>query len=525
MSRITSIDDVFISYAHIDNVPARGVRHGWVSNLHYGLERALARQLGGQCSIWFDQSELRGHHAVTPAIVDKLASVSTFVAVLTAGYLQSEWCRKELEVFLSRFPTMPSGRLFVVDVASLAREERRGLGIGDLTTYRFWFRDEAKRVRTYGAPEPRPDELEYYRLVDDLATDIADALKASDPRFDRSLAARPVRRTLAEPAGVAIAPVATLMSPAPANGLLAGPADPVEPAALIPGAAPAPDPAQRPILIGEVTDDLVPVRRQLLRYLEQAELPVQVADSYGLSADAFTHALRSNLQNAGLFVQLLSQVPSRPLPELPEGYASLQHRLALEGGRTLLSWRDPALAVGDVEDEGQRGLLLHESVHAVPFETFKRLVMETATAPAPEPPKLGGNPFVFINAEKSDLNLAEQIKSYIGRYAAAFLPVNEGKPEEIRRDTEENIVDCDGLLVVYGDGSAAWVRQQLRLYNKLAPQREKPIKLLALVEAPPDSKPEINVQIPGMRILNCRAGLNEAELAKVLASLTKGPPQ
>src|SRR5262249_21119600 len=130
------------------------------------------------------------------------------------------------------------------------------------------------------------------------------------------------------------------------------------------------------------------------------------------------------------------------------------------------------------------------------------------------------DPFVFINAEKRDLPLANEIKNYVGKYAAAFLPVSQGRPEEIRRDLEDNIVDCDGLLLVHGNSTAAWVHQQLRLYNKLAPRREKPIKVLAVIEAPSAGKQDINVEIPGLSVVNCRSGIQQSALENVLSRLS-----
>ena len=119
MSQIVSHHDVFVSYAHIDNSPARGVSHGWVSNLHFDLERALARQLGGHCSIWFDQSELRGNHIATPEISAKLRQTKTLIAVVSKAYVRSEWCQHELALFRERASAGGSDSLFVVDIAGL----------------------------------------------------------------------------------------------------------------------------------------------------------------------------------------------------------------------------------------------------------------------------------------------------------------------------------------------------------------------------------------------------------------------
>jgi hypothetical protein len=480
MNHCLTEHDVFLSYAQIDNLPASGIKQGWASSLHHDLERALSRQLGGRSEIWFDLSELRGNAAVTPEIADKLLEVQTFVAIVSQSYLNSSWCRRELSLFRERFQTPDSGRIFVANIQGLNSEQLQDIGLEDLPTYRFWYRDENKRIRTYGWPEPRSEEREYYRLVEDLATDIADVLK----RDGRTPAASMLPQTCAS--------VQRL------NGRGA---------------------SSKPLVLAEVTDDLGPLRQQLRRCLEQAGRTVRICDGYGISAEEFKHVLRRQLQGAAFFVQLLSQIPSRRAPGLPDGYAIFQHRCALEASLPIFQWRDPRTDLEAIEDKAHHDLLLEETVHAIPFESFKRLIASTPldkSVPTSQP-RL--NPFVFINAEKRDLPLANQIKNYVGKYAAAFLPVSQGKPEEIRRDLEDNIVDCDGLLLVHGNSTAAWVHQQLRLYNKLAPRREKPIKLLAVIEAP-SAKQDINVEIPGLSVVNCRSGIQQSALENVLSRLS-----
>ena len=487
MSKTLSVNDVFVSYAQIDDLPARGVQYGWVSTLHYNLERALSRQLGGRCSIWFDQSELRGHQSVTPEIDRKVTQAKTLVIILSKSYLLSEWCRREFALFRQAYNGARRERLFVVDMAGVDRDELNLLGIGDLKTYRFWHRDEAKRIRTYGAPAPRPDvEPEYYRLLDDLASDIADVLKGTAPlpAFDRYQ-----NGSMSEPASGSKAQVAV----------------------------PSTDPGTS-VLLAEVTDDLETLRQQVRRCLEQAGHKVYLSQSFGKKIKEFQREFQSDLAESSIFVQLLSSVPSRSLEQLPEGYAVWQHRCAQNAGVKTMQWRDPLVEPESIEDKSHRALLLHDSVLAVSLDSFKRYLLEAATATVTSPIAAFSQPLssiLFVNAEKRDLHIANQIKEYVGTRTPVYLPAEGGKPEELRLNVEANIVDCDGLLVVYGDGGAAWVQQQLRLYNKLAPRRERPIKLLAVLEAPPDGKPGINAQIPGMRIIDCRTGINPAALGRL----------
>src|SRR5215471_747707 len=108
------ITHTFISYAHVDNQPLPGSETGWVSYLHRALKPHLERALGLRCRIWFDESALRGNHAVTPEIVREIERAQTFVAVLTPGYLASKWCRRELELFTERNEEALSGRIFLI---------------------------------------------------------------------------------------------------------------------------------------------------------------------------------------------------------------------------------------------------------------------------------------------------------------------------------------------------------------------------------------------------------------------------
>ena len=59
------------------------------------------------------------------------------------------------------------------------------------------------------------------------------------------------------------------------------------------------------------------------------------------------------------------------------------------------------------------------------------------------------------------------------------VPILQGSSEEVRLDLEENIVECDALVMVYGETTPVWVRGQLRLYSKLKHRRKQPLKALA----------------------------------------------
>src|SRR5262249_46387537 len=77
--------DLFISYARVDDEPVFGVK--WVSTLLQDLRNLLAQKMGRHdaFSIWWDEINLRGNHAVTPGDLHRSAAVCHHAAGAVAG--------------------------------------------------------------------------------------------------------------------------------------------------------------------------------------------------------------------------------------------------------------------------------------------------------------------------------------------------------------------------------------------------------------------------------------------------------
>jgi len=100
------------------------------------------------------------------------------------------------------------------------------------------------------------------------------------------------------------------------------------------------------------------------------------------------------------------------------------------------------------------------------------------------------------------------------------LPMREGRPDEIRQDLEANLLDCDGLIVVYGEITEQWVREQLRQWRKMLFRREKPLRALAVYEGPPSEKQRLGMKLPKMHVIDCRQGLQEEKVKGFLSALS-----
>ena len=88
-------NDIFVSYAHVDNIPFSGISKGWVETFIDNLSTKLAQKIGRAdlFKLWDDRL-LAQNAPLTPEILDALKGSATLVLVLSPGYLKSPWCQR-----------------------------------------------------------------------------------------------------------------------------------------------------------------------------------------------------------------------------------------------------------------------------------------------------------------------------------------------------------------------------------------------------------------------------------------------
>jgi hypothetical protein len=467
---------VFVSYAHVDDqpqyVPPSGFVNeaplGWVATLTRLLRLKLDEHLGRRnaCHIWVDY-ELRGSDILHEAIKGELEQSGAFVGVLSHGYLAAAWCCDELRFYLGCFGAELGNRIFLIEKYPIdvddplpneleylwrGRQARRG--------YQFWYPDRNGQPRTYATPipDPRdPAEKEYFRLIDDLARDLRTQLRGGS-------------------------------GPGDGGGRGAGAPEPYRP--LTGGDA------VRGVLLAEVTSDLEPRRQAVRRYLEQRGILVFPENPYPRGRTEFEAGIDRDLRRSELFVQLLGGMPGGRSPDVPEGYAWLQLDRAQHGNVPILQWRSTELDLDEIEWPRQRELLELETVRATSLESFKRSVVAAlAQRPAPRPSRhISGLPLIFLNVEPQHSDAAAQIREAVGDRVAWVKPLYQGSAEEVRIDLEQNVIDCDAMVMVYA-GNTGWLRAQLRTFNKLAPRRERRVQAIIVVNASQEGQPELGFDL------------------------------
>jgi len=407
-----------------------------------------------------------------------------------------------------------AGRVFVVELETIIDRppEIQGLAI-----YQFWKMNADGQLCTL---MPDPEEQVYHQKIDDLVVQLAGKLK--------SLQAS-AQQTQPSEGGVHIGDVGGDVNLQAGGDIVAGNKtvqQTIENRYIIQQEGP-----RATVFLAEVTDDLQEQRNDVKRYLEQRQFQVLPDSRYFFAranaAEQLQQAIDVDLHKSTLFLQVLSAcVPQRPpgmsTPQLQHGCAQMVKDLPI------LQWRDPKLDLTTVLNLVIKDFFGAVTVSASSLEEFKyhirlkleefeakkrreaekRLAAEKRQAANPSqssaPMEINDN-LIFINTTLEDQDLAEEIGELLDEQGVSFsLPLLEEdiSPADKRQDLEDNLLECDGMIVPYDPKSVKWVREQLRYCRRLQGQREHPLKTIAVLNKTAN-KPSLGMKLPNMHVLDC----------------------
>jgi hypothetical protein len=273
------------------------------------------------------------------------------------------------------------------------------------------------------------------------------------------------------------------------------------------------------ILLAEAGRDLAVECDGVRRFLDQAGFRTLPASPYPADPERFERALERDLATCVLFVQLLGDTADTAAPSLPPRYARLQYERARAAHVPVLQWRSPDLdpATVTARDPDHAALLDGIDVVVLELEAFKAEVHRRARRPPPLPPP-PTNAFVFVNADRSDSAIAQELRKALDRWGVASgLPVWSAPPTDFRRDFTELLAMCHGLIVVYNTSPVTWVRAQLFQSQK---RKGRPALADVAVYEGPSCQENVNLKLPPtLTFLDGRRGLNENQLRVFLAAL------
>lgn len=434
--------DVFISYAHLDNVELVEGHKGWVANLHRALEVRVGQLLGKSANIWRDP-KLAGNDLFAETLVERVKRVPALISVVSPRYLKSEWTLRELTEFWHAAETQGGihinnkARVFKV-LKTPVPLDRTPAELRALIGYEFFKIDpETGKVRELDEVFGPDAHRDFWLRLDDLAHDIVALLEAMDAPGQTSPAAQGEAGT---------------------------------------------------VYLAETTSDLREQREALRRDLQQQGYTVLPDRTLPHIFEEAVATVFDNLQQCRMSIHAIGKNYSF----VPEGgtqsMVEMQHELATlratQGGFSRLLWIPSGL---EIEDDRQ--LKVVERLRLDPrikegadlletfFEDLRTMMQEWLTkdrapaAPQVEPtPSSGASPLrVYLMADRRDSALLDPwVQGLFHQKLEVIQPIFEGDETELREYHEENLATCDGVLIFYGAGNEIWLRRKLREVQKAA---------------------------------------------------------
>ena len=179
--------DLYISYAHLDNVELIEGHKGWIDRFHRALEVRLA-QLAGKAPRIFRDPKLQGNDAFADSFGERISRVGVLLAVVTPRYVKSEWTRKELTEFCRaaeqqggvRFQN--SSRVFKIMKTPVPYDQHPPQ-LMSLLGYEFFTMDASTgKVREFDEVFGPDSQRDFWLRLDDLAHDVLGVLEQVNAR-------------------------------------------------------------------------------------------------------------------------------------------------------------------------------------------------------------------------------------------------------------------------------------------------------------------------------------------------------
>nr|MBP6315530.1 toll/interleukin-1 receptor domain-containing protein [Chitinophagaceae bacterium] len=103
--------DIFISYAHIDNVAFPGQADGWIEQFYKNLVLMLAKRFGRMdtVKVWWDSKKLDGSVQFNQSIASGIEKSAIMICLNSPGYVASQYCQMELDTFYKKAIADPQG--------------------------------------------------------------------------------------------------------------------------------------------------------------------------------------------------------------------------------------------------------------------------------------------------------------------------------------------------------------------------------------------------------------------------------
>lgn len=452
--------DIFISYSHTDNLKVFEEEKGWVEQFFKSLECCLFQLIGTRdLSIWWDEKRLDGNTLFDDSIADALKNSAILVCLNSRSYLNSEYCKKELDLFYKN-----------------VQQKFQGVKIGD------WSR--IVNVLLYNIPYQKwPHEFggtTGFPFHNDVEmSDGCHPFDISTAEFREKL------RSLCDS-------LVKLLEYLKSGG-------------------DSPPPPVFDIFFGDVSDNLrklrnrtiTEVEKQTISELKKHKIEIVPAVPPPYEKNEHESTVNGKLEKAELSVHLLDQVPGRNIEgEETVWYPQKQAELSLLTSKPKFIWVPADLNIETVEEENYRNFL-HDLENGNLLATGYKYVRSTKSELTQQVIDMAkdvytrwsgqqdGKLSVLIDTHFNDqLYALELSKGLLENEIQPFINPQEGDPQKNASILEDRIRQVSKLIFFYGKISRDWVVERMKAAIQLVVSKKYPIKEFFVLMLPPHKDPD-----------------------------------
>jgi hypothetical protein len=492
--------DVFISYAHTDDIPRWEKEDGWVTNFRDALVRQLPGYLARsddldiqKLDIWKDSRTIRGADFYDDRIKRAIRGSAVMISVMSRNYFESTYCLQELKTFCDHgdiaveFEDGKKSRvikLILSDISKHKLDQR----ISRTDGFKFFTIDkdgnERKFMRTL---EGTPDDG-YWITMEQLAGQVGKVLTRMAGRK---------------------------------------PTAPVSPTGLS-------------VYLAEVTDDLEDVRADIKEALTQQGIQVLPELRLPSQSRSMKKEIARNLERSVLSVHLMGPLPGKAADgdDLPT--TQIQYRLASgigvrsKAGNKLqrVVWLSPELDIAALKSDTQRTFLeslRYEQESESPMEMIQKNVEDLKAEilkkilPPPEKPKkfeTKRRALVYVAHRPEDGDHAETIMNHLLKADQDVMLMQGNDEKEQMEDLRVRMKSCNAVLILYGRPPAKWARDvTLKARDMAEKRRRNPLFAKSVCDGPPDPKDKLGFYSKDWPILECRSGIEVEHLEPFIRAI------
>jgi len=442
--------DIFISYCHSDNLKQFDEPLGWVENFYQNLRPSLVKLMGSKkLTIWWDEKGLDGNTLFDDTIADALKHSAILICLNSPSYLNSEYCKKELDLFHKHY-----------------KDKTPGINIGN--------RSRILNVLLYNIPYTEwPPEF-----GGAAGFPFHDAVEEDEKGHPFTFNDGKFKNTFLDFCDS----VSKLIE---------------EFHELIEKPEPLPPPVFD-IFFGEVSDSLRNTRKRTIAELKKQNIEIIPDIPPPFEKDKHEAAVNEKLENAELSVHLLDQFPGKNIDgEDALWYPQKQAELSLLTSKPKFIWVPADLNIETIEEETYRTFLRDLENGNLPATGIKyvrgsksEVTQQVIDMAKNMQPKSDGQVSVLLDTHYNDQLYAwELYKGLLENEIQPFINPQEGDPKKNVNMLEERIRQVRKLIFFYGKISHEWVIERMKAAVQLVVENNYPIKEFFVLMLPPHKDP------------------------------------